>query len=273
MNKYQEMMKDFVCIVSTPFSKFSMLQEKYQCLRRKKEFLYKGKKNIYRERNILSEKVLEQKSEQEEWFVKWYHSLEEDDGKNADQELKKQLEILRTSMEVWRYSEYIRKICHSLEEMLKKKKLDPDILKLKDSYTNAEELEKDLLESQKRYMEELQKRRVKQYSRYVILTQEYIRNFYDQDISIADIAQSVGISEGHLRRCFKNEMNMKLVNYLMNYRIECAKRMMKNSKENIDEIWKKTGFTSGQYFSYAFKKKEGITPREYMRKANNDIDE
>ena len=122
-------------------------------------------------------------------------------------------------------------------------------------------------------MEELQKRRVKQYSRYVILTQEYIRNFYDQDISIADIAQSVGISEGHLRRCFKNEMNMKLVNYLMNYRIECAKRMMKNSKENIDEIWKKTGFTSGQYFSYAFKKKEGITPREYMRKANNDIDE
>ena len=60
-----------------------------------------------------------------------------------------------------------------------------------------------------------------------------------------------------------------IVNYLTEFRLDSAKELMKDSRESIDEIWKKTGFTSGQYFSYVFKKKEGITPRDYMRMVND----
>ena len=272
INRYPEILKDFVCIVSSPFSKFSILQEKYQYLKQKKEFLYRGKQNVYRESEIVSGDVLQFLPALTKEMLLWQNYLEEGDEKKAEQALKEQFSILRTAMEAWRYSEHIREICYTLEETLRKKKLDPDLLGLQDSYTDAEKLEKDLLDGQQRYMESLQNRRAGQYSRHVILAQEFIRNYYRQDISTADIAKAADISEGHLRRCFKNELHINLVNYLTDYRIECAKKIMKTSRKNIDEIWRKTGFTSGQYFSYVFKRKEGITPREYMRKVNKDID-
>jgi len=105
-------------------------------------------------------------------------------------------------------------------------------------------------------------------SDYVFTAIEYIKKNYMKNISICDIADGVGISEGHLRRCFKQEMNVKIVNYLMEYRINVAKKMMKSRTKSLDEIWRESGFTSAQYFSYAFKQQEGITPREYMKNAN-----
>ncbi|MEI3412068.1 MAG: helix-turn-helix domain-containing protein [Blautia sp.] len=50
-------------------------------------------------------------------------------------------------------------------------------------------------------------------------------------------------------------MNIKVVDYLMEFRLESAKLLMKNTDENLTEIWSKTGFTSAQYFSYVFKRK------------------
>ena len=114
-------------------------------------------------------------------------------------------------------------------------------------------------------MYEFKKREEEGYSKYVILTLEYIHCHYSQDISVENIAASVGISEGHLRRLFKTEMNINVVNYLTDYRINIAKRLMEEGCRNIEMISKKTGFTSIQYFSYVFKKKAGITPRDYLR--------
>ncbi|MEI3412064.1 MAG: helix-turn-helix transcriptional regulator [Blautia sp.] len=86
-----------------------------------------------------------------------------------------------------------------------------------------------------------------------------------------DIAEAVGISEGHLRRLFKQELNIKVVDYLMEFRLESAKLLMKNTDENLTEIWSKTGFTSAQYFSYVFKKrKEGMLPKECLKKTRNE---
>ena len=42
---------------------------------------------------------------------------------------------------------------------------------------------------------------------------------------------------------------------------------MRDTEESITEIWQKTGFTSAQYFSYVFKRKEGVLPNEVQKKS------
>lgn len=119
-------------------------------------------------------------------------------------------------------------------------------------------------------LEELGQEKSQNYSLYVQQAIAYIHRNFGQDISVPDIAEAVGISEGHLRRLFKQELNIKVVDYLMEFRLESAKLLMKNTDENLTEIWSKTGFTSAQYFSYVFKRKEGMLPKEYLKKTRNE---
>lgn len=62
---------------------------------------------------------------------------------------------------------------------------------------------------------------------------------------------------------------MKIVDFLTEYRLERAKALMRDTEESITEIWQKTGFTSAQYFSYVFKRKEGVLPKEYRKNLKN----
>lgn len=262
-------MTNYICIVSSPVGRFSMLQMIYGQMRRKTDFLYVAAKQIYLDSELPPGKVLENCQVQNGWIVQWRKALENGKKDEADEVLKLQLKILRECSDVWEYAEKIREICRSMELVLREEKFDTNIMNMKSVYTNVELLEKDLLDIQRRYFDEYQKRLGNSYSRYTILALEYIRDNYRRDISVADIAEAAGVSEGHLRRCLKKEMNANIVNYLTEFRLDRAKELMKGGRENIDEIWKKTGFTSGQYFSYVFKKKEGITPRDYMRMVND----
>ncbi len=270
IERFGEDMPDHVCLISSPVSRFFMLPNMYDQLRGTMEFLYAGTGRVYVESEILLPDIPEGNLNQDTWLMQWRQILEKGNQKEADTFLEEHLKTLRESLGVWAYTEKIQEICRNMKAILKEKKFDPQILNMTSSYMDVQLLERDLRDSQGRYLAEQQERREKNYSRHIILAREYIQNHYSQDISVADIAEAAGISEGHLRRCFKKEMNVNVVNYLTDYRLNRAKRLMKGSRETIEEIWKRTGFTSGQYFSYVFKKKEGITPRDYMRMTDNE---
>ncbi|MRN27010.1 AraC family transcriptional regulator, partial [Romboutsia ilealis] len=53
----------------------------------------------------------------------------------------------------------------------------------------------------------------KQYSRKVLLILEYIQQHYAENISLQDIAEAVQLSEGHTRKCFKQEIGTTVVDY------------------------------------------------------------
>ena len=78
------------------------------------------------------------------------------------------------------------------------------------------------------------------------------------------IADGIGISEGHLRRQFKEELSMTLNDYLLHYRITRAKEIMEHQKVKVSKIHEMVGFRSSQYFSSVFKKLEGVSPKEYQ---------
>lgn len=270
MEQFERKLPTHICLISSPSEHFSMLQGSYNLLRSKLEVLYAGTQRIYKEREITIHSGSRDMVKQDDWLAQWNQILEKGNKEEADILLITHLMKLKENLSVWEYTEKIQQICRNMESLLKEKKMSPEILRLEDCYTDIQKLEQDLIESQDQYLCEQQKRRTSCYSRHILLAMEYIQKHYDQDISVSDIAEAAGISEGHLRKCFKNEMNVNVINYLTEYRLKCAKLLMKRSNENLDEIWRKTGFASAQYFSYVFKKKENITPREYMRMINND---
>lgn len=98
-------------------------------------------------------------------------------------------------------------------------------------------------------------------------TVEFIREHFRENISFSDAARYAGISESHLRRCFKRKLGISFVDYLTAFRLDEAKRMMRCGHFTIAHISQQTGFSSTRYFCRVFKHATGQTPRDFMRAA------
>ena len=93
----------------------------------------------------------------------------------------------------------------------------------------------------------------------------YIETNYQRNITIANLAKKASMSEITLYRMFKKAFNISPVNYLISVRVSRAQEMLVNSKLNISEIARETGFSDSNYFSRTFKKLTGISPRSYRK--------
>ena len=102
-------------------------------------------------------------------------------------------------------------------------------------------------------------------SRYVLEAMNYIGAHYNNpNISVGVIAQSIGISEGHLSHIFKRETDYTLLNYLTRYRIHRAMELLKSGRLKVYEVADKVGYRDITYFSTTFKRLVGVSPSEYQ---------
>ena len=92
----------------------------------------------------------------------------------------------------------------------------------------------------------------------------YIHLNYSQNISRTDLADHVGVSEGHLARSFRREMGISPMAYLNRYRIDQAKTLLINENLTIVEVASAVGFSDSSYFSRVFKRQVGMSPRKYI---------
>lgn len=91
----------------------------------------------------------------------------------------------------------------------------------------------------------------------------FIHNHYKDKITVAQIADSIGISERETIRSFRKCLNQSPIEYLISYRLNEAKKMLLNSELSITEICYQCGFSDSSYFGKVFRKAYGLTPREY----------
>lgn len=94
---------------------------------------------------------------------------------------------------------------------------------------------------------------------------KYVENHYAEKITIAEIADVVGFSESHFMRYFKDIMNTSFIEYLKDYRLAMAARLLQASEDSILEVSQEVGFENLSYFNRAFKKKYGVTPSQYRK--------
>lgn len=103
----------------------------------------------------------------------------------------------------------------------------------------------------------------------------YIRRNYTSDISLTDVAEAVKVSSVYLSRLFAKELGNNFVNFVKDFRISTAKRLLCDLNAKIKDVAEKTGFNNYKYFIRVFKDEVGMTPSEYLKQqtGRDDITE
>lgn len=95
---------------------------------------------------------------------------------------------------------------------------------------------------------------------------KYIENNYMEKITIKTIAYELGLSQSHFMKFFKNTMGTTFIDYLNDYRLTMASRLLISSESSILDIAAEVGFDNLSYFNRLFKKRFLVTPREHRKK-------
>jgi two-component system response regulator YesN len=93
---------------------------------------------------------------------------------------------------------------------------------------------------------------------------EYIEaNYNSPDISLNTVAAHVALSPAHFSTIFSQEMSVTFIDHLTNVRMEKVKEMLASTDEKLVTIAFNVGYNEPNYLSYLFKKREGLTPKEF----------
>ena len=114
-------------------------------------------------------------------------------------------------------------------------------------------------------------RSAKKYSRLLRNAIDYIDNNYaNEDMSLNTVASSVNISPNHFSTVFSQEIGKTFIEYLTQKRMEKAKELLMTTDMRSSEIAYAVGYRDPHYFSYMFKKTQGMTSREYRSRGKED---
>jgi AraC-like DNA-binding protein/mannose-6-phosphate isomerase-like protein (cupin superfamily) len=94
----------------------------------------------------------------------------------------------------------------------------------------------------------------------------YLRENYQYNISMQEVAEVFGMSYYHFSRFFKKLTNKKFNEYLLELRLNCAQKKLLQENKSVSEVALECGFEYVSYFIQKFKAKNGMTPREFQRK-------
>ena len=102
-------------------------------------------------------------------------------------------------------------------------------------------------------------------TQYIQKAKEYIAYNYSQELTVQGIADYVGISRSQLFRVFRAYYNISPEQFILEFRIQQACQLLKNTSLSIASVGYSVGFHDNLYFSKAFKKLKGISPRMYIQ--------
>ncbi len=91
-----------------------------------------------------------------------------------------------------------------------------------------------------------------------------IETDYASNLTLSELAAIANLSENYFCRLFKKMTSYSPIDYLISYRINIAEYMLKNSDKTITEIALDCGFDDVSHFIKFFKRKKGVTPKQYM---------
>lgn len=93
---------------------------------------------------------------------------------------------------------------------------------------------------------------------------EYIRLNLKENINLKNLSDKACMSTTSFYRFFKRELGMSPIEFVLNEKMKCAKKLLKNPTIQINEVCYLSGFEDANYFTRMFKKHEGITPKQYQ---------
>lgn len=112
---------------------------------------------------------------------------------------------------------------------------------------------------------------VSRFNVLVSMIEEYVRSNYMNDISMQEAARSINYSETYFCKMFKQQYGQNFTTYLTEYRMNEAKKLLKQPNVSVKEVGVRVGYPDSSYFARVFRRLIGITPSEYQLQKIKEI--
>lgn len=101
---------------------------------------------------------------------------------------------------------------------------------------------------------------------------EFIDSHYmDEELSLNKVAHVANVSANHFSALFSQNMGQTFIEYLTGLRMNKAKELLRCTSKRSSEIAGEVGYKDAHYFSYLFKKTQGMTPSEYRKTGGESL--
>ena len=91
-------------------------------------------------------------------------------------------------------------------------------------------------------------------------------NFFKNDLTVEKLSEHCGISVAYFRRIFTEKYGISPKEYIINRRIDYAKKLLLSEQFSVSEIAEMCGYAEPCHFSREFSKRTGISPNKYSTK-------
>ncbi|AZQ61405.1 helix-turn-helix domain-containing protein [Flammeovirga pectinis] len=97
-------------------------------------------------------------------------------------------------------------------------------------------------------------------------------NMSNPDFKVQSIQDEIGISQSSLYKKIKQQTGMSSSEFLRNFRIKFAAKLLAKSNLPVAEVMMKVGFSDAKYFRTSFKKKYELSPSQYRKEHQKESD-
>lgn len=97
----------------------------------------------------------------------------------------------------------------------------------------------------------------------------YVNSHFEESLDLQTLSQITNLTPKYLSKRFIELLGMSLSQYILEVRLDHAKKLVENSEISIKEICSKSGFNSLPHFSRSFKKKYGLSPSQARERRRN----
>lgn len=94
----------------------------------------------------------------------------------------------------------------------------------------------------------------------------FIREHYQTELLLPDVAQRVNMSRSYFSRCFKDIVGTTFHDYVRELRIEHAKKLLRQTNKPVQWISVQSGYPNEKYFFKVFREMTGYLPGEFRKK-------
>jgi transcriptional regulator GlxA family with amidase domain len=101
--------------------------------------------------------------------------------------------------------------------------------------------------------------------------QEFIEANFQEKMTVDQIASRFAIGRRNLERRFKKATSNTVVEYIQRVKMEAAKINLESSRENVNEVMYKVGYTDTKAFRNTFKRITGLSPLQYRTRYNKAV--
>ena len=99
---------------------------------------------------------------------------------------------------------------------------------------------------------------------------EYIQDHYtEESLTLGNVACEVKVNANYLSSIFSQSMEKTFTEYVTEKRMEKARKLLRDTTVSTAEIAATVGYKDSHYFSFVFKKTQGVSPRDYRNGKKN----